>query len=181
MSELTFCRILETEYGYNESRLRPGPPSSFDDKEEQSLRNQLFGNVSDNAGDPSMKVVDEVDRFCVMVVPPDTSIIAWFHAQKGAFPYHFLASEKHSITASSTAVERANSEAGREFTKFRMSLSAVMFKVSMCARSWKKVLKIPTDRRAAVKDLEQLNEMVEDLLLEEDFEEEILEEGSVPN
>ena len=54
----------------------------------------------------------------------------------------YQAREKHSITRSSSAVERANSEAAREFTKFKLSLSESMFRILLCKRL-KKVLKVP--------------------------------------
>src|SRR5690348_4312415 len=98
-----------------------------------------------------------------------------------SFPFHFNASEKLGITSSSTAVERANSQAAREFTNFRMSLSDLMFKVSMCVRSWKKVLNIPADRRSANNALVSLAEEEQedvDNYFDEEFEE-VLEEGFV--
>jgi len=57
-----------------------------------------------------------------------------------------------------------------------------MFRISMCSRSWKKILKIPDNRREAANQLHtDLLEMMEDLNLSNEWEEELLEEGCINN
>ena len=53
----------------------------------------------------------------------------------------------------------------------------------MCTRSWLNVLAVPTDRKSARIALEALGNqaqaLVDDALMNEDFEQEIIEEGVV--
>ena len=118
----------------------------------------------------NLQEVDEVDRFYVMLVPPETNLIEWWHSQRTNFPHLFkLAMDVLSIPSSSTSAERANSEAGREFSKYRLSLSDNMFRSSMCVRSWMKAGFIPPENReSAIAHLNaELKEAMEDLLQDE--------------
>ena len=167
--------MFRQEYGYSSTSaltLAANQQASH-----SSLRSALFSTAALDTGAMNF---DEVDRFCQVILPSDSNIIAWFQSQKSVFPVHFLAAEKHSITASSTAVERANSEAAREFTKFRLSLSEPMFRISMCTRSWKRILRVPDNRREAADGLNaELVAMMEDINLSNEWEEECIEEGVI--
>ena len=86
------------------------------------------------------------------------------------------------MSATSTSVERSNSEAGREYCKQRLGLSVGMFRASMCVRSWLRDGGIvpPADRSAAAKTLsEKEKDELEDLNLSENYEEEVMEGGIV--
>jgi hypothetical protein len=85
------------------------------------------------AGACSSANLDEIDAFCQILVPFETDdILNWWKLQESRLPYHFrLAVDKLSIQASSTAVERVNSEAGRESNDSRLGLSALNNPVSI--------------------------------------------------
>ena len=136
-----------------------------------------------NIHNPTATTIDEVDSFCVynLSAGPELNLIDWWHQNRQTFPYHFrLAMDILSIPCSSTSVERANSEAGREFSSQRLSLSSNMFNASMCVRSWAKngSFFVPESRSAAANALKSLmenghQEIIEDI-------EEVLEGGVVP-
>lgn len=94
-----------------------------------------------------MASLDEVNGFSPILIPYETeNILAWWKANQARFPVHYrLAIDFLSIHASTTAVERANSESGRESTN--------SFVESMCIRSWRRDggLKPPTSRKEFVK------------------------------
>ena len=76
----------------------------------------------------------------------------WWQERKTEFPAHYqMAADYLATPATSTASERANSMAGREFTTARQSLSSLVFIQTMCLRSWMKlgVLSIPENRERA--------------------------------
>ena len=172
-------RIFQSEYGYNGSCAgTPGPATGLS-APNSSIRSALFAVAAQESGAIHF---DEVDRFCQVILPSDTNIIAWFRSQRNLSPVHFLAAEKHSMTASSTAVERANSEASHRIHKVSIISQRKYVPNLNVSRSWKKILKIPDNRREAANQLHtDLLEMMEDLNLSNEWEEELLEEGCINN
>jgi hypothetical protein len=127
--------------------------------------------------------MDEIDVFCQIMVPFETDdILNWWKLQQSRLPMHFLlAADRLSIPASSTAVERVNSEAGREFTESRMNLSTNLFIASMCVRSWRRDggLKAPQNRLQAAKELKMQEDRVNQIESDSEWLEEVIDFGLV--
>ena len=89
--------------------------------------------------------------------------------------------DRLSIQSSSTAVERVNSEAGREFNDSRLRLSTNIFIASMCVRSWRRDggLLIPKNRREAAKKLAALEGAIDAIENDEEWLEEVFAIGFV--
>ena len=76
--------------------------------------------------------MDEVDFFSNMFEPEETNLLDFWMKHQKVFPVLFqLAMDVLCVPASSTAVERVNSEAGQEYSSDRLSLSPFMFMASM--------------------------------------------------
>ena len=128
--------------------------------------------------------LDEVDSLCTFNLNsgPELNLSKWWFQNQQAFPYHFrLAMDVLCTPSSSTAVERANSEAGREFSAQRLSLSSAMFSASMCVRSWTTNggLEIPHSRAYTASTDKKLTDNKQSDL-QDKIEEEVQEGGLVP-
>lgn len=119
----------------------------------KSLENLLFSqSVSRSAN------LTEIERY--LAIDPVNSckfldVVQWWMSRKEIFPAHCqMAIDYLGSPATSTASERVNSTAGREYTTSRQSLSPPVFIKTMCVRSWIKagVMKVPSDRARSYRD-----------------------------
>lgn len=162
--------ILVSDYGYSAVQQEERPVSSGAATSADTWRKVLEFQRVDNAPINAAQQ-DEVERFSGVLLDDPTSFgLQWWYNNRKNYPFLYkMAMDYLGIPASSTSVERANSEAGREFSTHRMNLSSNMFLASMCSRSWSRNgIFPPSDRHQAALDLRSENaERLSDLLLSE--------------
>lgn len=170
----TIRDLLRNNYGYNTHH--DGNPTCTDSTQpsvSSSLRAQILAEQR-NATATVSGSRDEVERFAdVFIEVEEVHTLNWWYLNRRSFPHLYkLAMDYLGIPASSTSVERANSEAGREFSDHRMRLSGVMFRASMCARSFSRNgLHPPADRQQAALDLNaEFQSRYNDMLFSEELD-----------
>ena len=109
------------------------------------------------SADTTTDGLDEVDRYLSLGGVTSRTLVdamKWWQERKSDFPAHYqMAADYLATPATSTASERANSVAGREFTAARQSLSSTVFIQTMCLRSWMnaELFPLPENREDAVR------------------------------
>lgn len=164
--------ILEHDYGYNGGAgSREEVDGAAAPSAASSMRARLLASQRNETVSQSGRHRDTVDKFAdIFVEEHDVNILQWWYSYRHIYPCLYrMAMDYLGIPASSTSVERANSEAGREFDAHRMRLSSVMFRASMCARSWmRNGILPPQDRQRAALNLNaDVKSRYEDMLMSE--------------
>ena len=160
-----FHRVLEERFGYD---------SLNGHLDNSGTAAHTMSRALQHLHAQHQSAVDEVDRYFAIMPDPNLDPLKFWKMQQSTLPVHCkLAMEVLCVMAASTVVERANSEAGREFSSDRMSLSSGMFVASMCVRSWLRDggFKAPKDRYSSAVALSaQLKTDMKDMVDDEGCE-----------